>query len=262
MRYLILFLLAFGFFSVIRKINDGFFMWEEVKGTGPLVITNRVVSTFRRIECQIAADVEIYPSSEDRVEIWSQENIMGRIETTVKDGTLILSFKGNNLSSSDDSKIKIYTASPLLGLTQTASGNIHGMSTFSSETLTIDIQGSGNVLFDGVETKRAEVSVSGSGNVEVATGHTETLNVSLSGSGDLTFNKWQSQRAEVNISGSGDVRCYATDELKASISGSGDILYRGSPRVQSSVSGSGDILGNGTVGNGANNNTDDDGRAK
>jgi hypothetical protein len=50
-----------------------------------------------------------------------------------------------------------------------------------------------------------------------------------------------SLRAEVSIAGSGDVEVSATEALSASIAGSGDVHYRGKPAVKRSIAGSGDV---------------------
>jgi hypothetical protein len=102
---------------------------------------------------------------------------------------------------------------------------------------------SGGVAVEGVEAARFTSSLSGSG-VLTVTGTARRLEASHEGSGDLRLQGLESRDACATVSGSGRLRVRATRTLHASVPGSGAIFYSGNPeRVIKSVTGAGTILG-------------------
>ena len=104
----------------------------------------------------------------------------------------------------------------------------------------ISISGSGEVDVAGVHGEAFEARISGSGDFRAA-GAVDHLEASISGSGDMRLYDLVAREAVLRISGSGDMRVHVTEDIDARVSGSGDISYRGDPRTSLEVSGSGDI---------------------
>ncbi|HTP00614.1 MAG TPA: head GIN domain-containing protein [Anaerolineales bacterium] len=105
----------------------------------------------------------------------------------------------------------------------------------------LTLSGSGNINVGAMTGPELTVDVSGSGNVTVE-GTVDNLTVDLSGSGNVNANNLKAKSAKVGVSGSGDVKVNVSDTLDASISGSGNIRYEGNPaQVNKSVTGSGTI---------------------
>jgi hypothetical protein len=111
-----------------------------------------------------------------------------------------------------------------------------------ADTLDASISGSGENDFD-VRVNVAKVAISGAGDA-LLRGDAEDLTVKISGSGELDAVDFPVRRAEVTITGSGDVEVQAAQSLTVRISGSGNLYYRGSPeKVDYTISGSGQIVG-------------------
>jgi hypothetical protein len=89
--------------------------------------------------------------------------------------------------------------------------------------------------------ERIDARISGSGNIIVETGSSIIEYLSISGSGNIDLANVPAKEAEAITSGSGDTKVNISDKLKANISGSGSILYRGNPTVTSQISGSGTV---------------------
>jgi hypothetical protein len=104
----------------------------------------------------------------------------------------------------------------------------------------ISISGSGEVDVAGVHGAAFEARISGSGGFRAA-GAVDHLEASISGSGDMRLYDLVAREAVLRIAGSGDMRVHVTEDIDARVSGSGDISYRGDPRTSLEVSGSGDI---------------------
>jgi hypothetical protein len=67
------------------------------------------------------------------------------------------------------------------------------------------------------------------------------MSLNISGFGDFKAKELQSKTANVNISGAGSATVWAEDELDATISGAGSVNYYGSPSVTKNVNGVGSI---------------------
>jgi len=104
----------------------------------------------------------------------------------------------------------------------------------------VSISGSGEVDVAGLHGEAFEARISGSGDFR-ASGEVDRLEASISGSGDMRLYELVAREAVLRISGSGDMRVHVLEDIDARVSGSGDISYRGDPRTSLKVSGSGDI---------------------
>ncbi len=105
----------------------------------------------------------------------------------------------------------------------------------------ISLAGSGDIEVSRITGNSFDCSLAGSGSIELE-GEVDEVDVSMSGSGDIDARELIAERADVSISGSGDIDVYASEWLDASVSGSGDIRYFGNPAERDRhVSGSGSI---------------------
>ncbi|MBN8676999.1 MAG: DUF2807 domain-containing protein [Chitinophagales bacterium] len=111
---------------------------------------------------------------------------------------------------------------------------------FSSDKLQISIGGSGEVQCTQATLNRLKSSISGSGTL-VLSGKCNDWSADISGSGEIKAKSFTTNTLDASISGSGAITADVTTDLKANVSGSGDVYYSGSPTVNSSVSGSGKV---------------------
>jgi hypothetical protein len=177
----------------------------------------REVGRFDAIEVSGSFDVEVQVGESREVVVHADDNLLDHVRTEVDDGVLELRTKR---SIRPTRTILVRIGVPDLDA--------------------VSLGGSGDVDVRGVETRRFEVSLAGSGDIRV-TGVADAAAVSLAGSGDVDLGRLSADRVEVSIAGSGDVAVRAADHLEVSIAGSGDVSYRGQPRVSVSRSGSGEV---------------------
>ena len=84
-------------------------------------------------------------------------------------------------------------------------------------------------------------NLAGSGDLN-ANGTSQQVDISLAGSGDIDLTKLKARQAKVKLAGSGDIKVHASESVDVSIAGSGDVEVWGKPaRVNRKVVGSGDI---------------------
>ena len=106
----------------------------------------------------------------------------------------------------------------------------------------VSISGSGDINIIDFKNDNLSLNISGSGDI-TANGEVQTLIAKISGSGDIISAELISKSATITINGSGDAKIWASDSISAQINGSGDIEYYGNPtNVESKINGSGDII--------------------
>jgi len=132
------------------------------------------------------------------------------------------------------------SARTLRKISVAGSGNVYVTGIIKSERFALDLAGSGN--FEGdVKADKMEVNQAGSSNVRIG-GSAEEASFTTSGSGNVMGYEMAVDNCNVSISGSGNIQITANKELSAATSGSGNVSYRGSAVIRNlSSSGSGRI---------------------
>ena len=127
----------------------------------------------------------------------------------------------------------------LEGVTLAGAANIKGES-ISGDRLEIILAGGGNITFDDLQLEELDVSIPGAGVVKTS-GQAERQTVELSGLGRYEGENLESKVANVSVSGGGSVAVWVTERLDASVSGVGSVNYYGEPEVTSQTSGLGSV---------------------
>lgn len=140
----------------------------------------------------------------------------------------------------DADQVDIYVTAPTFEKVSLAgSGRIVGETPLKGESLSLAVAGSGDIDVE-INTKELTVNVVGSGDC-LLRGQTDALRTKTTGSGDIRATDLQTRTAEVRITGSGDVELHAADSLNARILGAGDVRYLGNPTVDVNSLGSGTV---------------------
>lgn len=173
------------------------------------------------------------------VEVQTYPNVFEALETRVADGLLINHLDGCWDHTGLTCFITI--TKPLTQISLSGSGEVIGESLITAaDQLDLDVSGSGEIELD-LEALDITSDLSGSGKIRLmGTAHDQIVRVS--GSGDYLAFDLIAEDCEVSVSGSGQVEVYLNGELDANVSGSGDIIYRGTPTsIDASVDGSGEV---------------------
>ncbi|MCB9053425.1 MAG: DUF2807 domain-containing protein [Lewinellaceae bacterium] len=217
--------------------DDGFF-GSCVNGSGPIVSRELAVAPFDGIELPISADVFIKQGSEQEVIVEGKDNIIDEIELDVRNGIWKIEF---NRCVRDIDQLRIFITMPTLtSLHISGSGDVISENTFVIEDLEIDIPGSGNVDL-ALDADDLDIEIPGSGRL-ILEGTADETKYRISGSGDVHAFNLQCRTADISIPGSGDVEVFVTEYLKVRISGSGDVFFKGDPDLEVSITGSGNVI--------------------
>lgn len=234
MKNLMLFTLAFV--SVVSAFFVSCAIFITV-GNGDLVTLEKNVSSFQKVHCDGSAEIRFHASTEYRIIITADSNLIDNIETSVGNNTLKIGTKYGNYSFT---KFIVDVYCPALtGISMSGSGKFSTCDTITVSTFKSEMSGSGKV--EGtIECDTFIARITGSGKINI-TGNCINSNITSSGSGNFNGFDFIMKDAVIDITGSGKADVHVTDYLKAIISGSGSINYLGDPSIDSHITGSGRI---------------------
>ncbi|MFN4764004.1 head GIN domain-containing protein [Gillisia sp. Q332] len=229
----------------ISTANAQWWKNDRIKGNGEMTTQSRNVPNYEKVTLVGSMDVELISGKEGALKVEAESNLQEYITTEVTNGVLKISVKkGVSISPSGNRRIKVIVPfEEIEGVSITGSGDIRNSDQIKAKSFETRLTGSGNLKLN-LNVKDLNSAITGSGNTELK-GTAENFSCSITGSGDFEAFNLRAAKAEVTISGSGDVEITATEELKARVSGSGDIKYNGNPKKQDfKTTGSGSISSN------------------
>lgn len=205
------------------------------------------LSGFDGVVVLMAAEVKLVQSSDFKVEVDGPQTLVDELAIDVNDSTL-------RIKKKDDAPHKHFMHQGIVRVKVCAphfqyvgmkgSGTIVAKSALTSDSMKIELTGSGDMSFDNLRANTAFVKLKGSGDVSL-TGPkpAKLLTVELTGSGDVCAKHFPCDEAHIKLLGSGDVRVKVLKQLESKSTGSGDIYVYGKPSTVSvSQSGSGEVI--------------------
>lgn len=228
------------FVAVLFLTNVNAQKYGKITGDGNVISDSREVGSFDNIGVSGSFDVDLVKGKEGKIEIKIEKNLLPYLITEVKDGELKIKWKkGTNIRTHKGVHLTVYFNS-IDGVTLSGSGDIVGKDLIESNNFNVAISGSGDINLN-LKVKTMESRISGSGDLTFK-GSAKSFTSSVSGSGDIEAYALQTDKANIKVSGSGDMTISVKNELYARVSGSGDISYKGNPAKEDvKVSGSGNI---------------------
>jgi hypothetical protein len=200
-----------------------FILQKTIKGVGEIQSKTIALNEFSEIQLNNYCDIEIKVGSEFKVEVSDYENIIEFLEFNVVQGKLRIE------STRKDAHASNSRAKAIIYMPQ--------------KLVNLSINGSGNIQLLDAFRDLQNITISGSGDITSSSVFSvHLLNISIAGSGDIDLSKIESQAVNCSISGSGDIKVNAQKSLNVSISGSGDVHYQGNPSITKRITGSGEVI--------------------
>ena len=194
---------------------------RTIRGSGDVVEQTRAVSGITGVELATLGTLHIEVGDTESLRIEAEDNLMGYLETEVRNGRL-------RIGTQEDIRLDA-TKSVRYYVTVT------GLDT-------IVISSSGDIEMGELEADVLEVDISSSGDLDIASGQVKAQNVTISSSGNYTAEDLVSTEAEVRLNSSGSATIWVLDFLKANLNSSGDLRYRGDPTVDATTNSSGEVI--------------------
>ena len=113
------------------------------------------------------------------------------------------------------------------------------------DTLELINSGAGSQSIENLDVRTFKAVLSGAGSMDLA-GKVDEQVIKLSGAGSFNGTRLESRKAEVKLSGVGSARVWVKESLEVNLSGLGSIEYYGTPQVKEKKTGLGSLksLGN------------------
>jgi hypothetical protein len=221
-------------------------MTRHVLPVGESHRETRAVAGFTRIEVDGVAEVRLRQGSTEGATIEATSQLLPRIRTVVRDGTLIVDFAQERQWSdwthwSGPQKTPRVTIDFIkLDRLETAGAIKLAVDGLRASELQLDFAGASTVRIRDLQASRLRLEGSGATKVQLA-GKVGSQAVDLSGAGSYAALDLESDRAEVHVSGAGKAYVNAKSSLSVEISGAGLVEYLGDPKVDKDISGVGKV---------------------
>lgn len=211
----------------------------SVAGRAARTEMRQVGATVSNVELVGPIDLRLKQGDIPSLKVRGEQRLLGNIATEQDGSTLRIGAKG--LLLHPRRPIEVELVLPALNeLVINGSGD-STVSGFSGEHLDLQLQGTGNLTFNG-RYKDVQAGVHGSGGLNLNTGHGETVQLQMVGTGEIkSSGNCKELTAELTGSGKLDAQHLAADKVTVVLKGSGntDVFARQSADV--TVRGSGDI---------------------
>lgn len=200
---------------------------------------DRNLSGFEAIKVSSGIDLYITMGDTESVKIVADDDIIDKIATEVKDGTLkIYMKKGNWFNWGGNKTRKAYvTVKELVAVDASSGSDVRSENTLEGESLKVQASSGSDVELD-VFYKNLWIDTS-SGSDARLSGKVKTLNAEASSGSDIKAQKLESKICKVRVSSGSDATVSVSDELYARASSGGDVRYYGNPDVRETDESSG-----------------------
>jgi hypothetical protein len=181
---------------------------KVIVGKGPGTTENRAISGFTSVNILAPVEMTYSVSPTRSLSVTAPANILPLITTTVKNGQLNIGLKG-----------AVELTQPIAIV---ASGSTLGQ---------VNLGGAGFLHVSGLNGPDFRVEETGSGEITAA-GQVQKVDVSMSGSGDVNLSALHAKQVDVSVSGVGNVIAYASQRAHVDVSGVGSVQIHGHPTNQ------------------------------
>lgn len=189
-----------------------------VQGSGVPAREGRAVPPFSEVTADDGANIEISIGPQRALEVQADDNLLGRVTTTVENGRLLVGVSGSYATRTPPT-VRLVTPS------------LSGVVLRSSSRASLDGLHGGALLLES----------NGSGGFD-ARGRLDAVTIRLNGSGKADLAQAAAENVDVAVNGSGEAVVRAARRLTAVANGSGRISYIGRPAMlRTAVHGVGSI---------------------
>lgn len=211
-----------------------------IPASDEVVSVTREVTDFDSISFEWYGNIYLTQSDTTRVEIKTSDNVLPTLETTVKNKKLTIKKKLGTKRVCEAPVLDIYISTPnIQELALAWAGKIQGESKIVSDDLSVDVDGSGELVLD-ISAKSFDLDTAGSAKITIA-GSVDTQMIDVAGSSKISNFDLQSKETKIRVSGSANIQVNTSDLLDVDVSGSADISYMWNPELTQNIDGSANI---------------------
>ena len=216
---------------------------KKIVGSGKLTTETVTTPAYDKVALTGFMDVHLVAGKEGQIKVTAEDNLHQYINIAVTNGTLNIGMKsGFSFITNREIHVTVPFES-LSGVRIEGSGDIDtkgAQDVIRSSTFNVSVMGSGAINLKLEVTEKVEANITGLGDITLS-GTAQSLQVVIEGSGDFEGFGLSADDVKVAILGSGNIEVTARTKLKATISGLGNIAYKGNPTIERRVEGLGRI---------------------
>ncbi|MFZ4635574.1 MAG: head GIN domain-containing protein [Saprospiraceae bacterium] len=209
-----------------------------VKGTGPVVQETRPLEPIHGVSVGGGAEMTIVRSEVSQITIETQQNVLDRIKTEVRNGILHIALDG--FVTNADIRYRVEMPE-LSALNLSGAVQVRVETPFEGLDAEFSMSGGSSLKTSGMSYRSVNMEMSG-GSQSTLSGSAERLDADLSGGTQLHAFDLMTKQGKVDLSGGALMECFPSEALEADISGGARVEYKGSPSVTQHVSGGGVII--------------------
>lgn len=195
---------------------------DVLKGEGAIITQPVNVTGFTSVKVNGSTDVHIIKGTNFNVEKKGYANLLQHLDMNVVGGVLQIGF--NDVTNVKNNNTEAFITMPsLIGVGINGNCNFDITGNFTENKVNVDINGYGEVYFNG--------------------GSANEFSTIINGNGLIKAFSFSAIKASHKITGNGKTESTVTETLEANISGKGTIYYKGDPtNVTSNISGQGQLV--------------------
>ena len=219
---------------------------DAIRVSKEIVTLNLGEMTFNAIEAETAAKVTVHSVDDANrdVTVRVNENIAGKVEMKVRNGTLKIGLKNNRHNFKTPNKLTFEVSVPhcdgLSSLSASGAASIDVTSPLTADKIKMEASGASKITAP-LDCQECEAEAAGASKI-VLTGRCGKLEAEASGASKIDAAECESVVCKVEVSGASKAAVWCTGRLAAKASGASKVEYRGDCSVeQSSVSGASSI---------------------
>jgi hypothetical protein len=212
---------------------------ETFDGNGVAAEEIRAERDFDRVSSRGVLEVSIAPG-DFSVGLHIDENLLEHIDTFVSGDTLVIEVQGGNIGDVLPGPHVIISMPSLVGAELRGTGKLTTEDFDEEGPVTVQLGGTGEVSWTG-STPELSAVLNGGGEMFLD-GSADRAEYYVSGAGRLDARELTAQRADVEISGSGNVQATVDGRVDARIEGTGSIELLGDVDEGSWDEGDGSIV--------------------
>jgi len=211
----------------------------SVRGSGEMENRDFDVSDFSGIDISGNYEVIWRQGSGYSLTIEMQENLFDYLNVAVRGNTLRID-SSRSFNTTNATRPRIYIESPMLD-TANFSGaiTVNNWDSIQGASFSVDTAGAVNLTFD-VQVTFFDASLAGAGDLTL-TGYADVADVSSTGASTVSASDLQTRVANISIAGAGNVNMAVSDELTVNLTGAGRVRYIGDPTITSTILGPGSV---------------------
>lgn len=193
---------------------------------------NRNLKDFNAIKVSSGIDLYLRMGETEEVKVVADEDIIDKVITEVKDGTLKIYMKQNNNWNWGTTKPrKVYVSvKELIKLDASSGSDVNSENTLTGESLKVSASSGSDVTLE-IIYKNFSLDTSSGSDARIS-GKTKNFVAESSSGSDIKAQELKSVICKVSVSSGSDATVNVSDELYANASSGGDVRYYGNPQVK------------------------------